>query len=95
HDEKIVLGETRHVTDIDYEKWTRRVKPRAGDIVFSYETRLGQAYRLHTLPERQTRRSAFPGWYKITINTSTSRWDGPRIRILYGASPGMIPEQAL
>ncbi|MDD2219808.1 MAG: hypothetical protein PHS63_06985 [Desulfoplanes sp.] len=42
HDEKIVLGETRHVTDIDYEKWTRRVKPRAGDIVFSYETRLGQ-----------------------------------------------------
>lgn len=37
------LSATRHVTGTDYERWTRRVRPRAGDIVFSYETRLGAA----------------------------------------------------
>jgi type I restriction enzyme, S subunit len=37
------LQETRHVTSDDFQKWTRRVKPQAGDVVFSYETRLGQA----------------------------------------------------
>lgn len=42
-DGKINLGETRHVTPQDFKQWTRRVKPQADDIVFSYETRLGQA----------------------------------------------------
>ena len=42
-DGKINLGETRHVTQQDFLQWTRRVQPKAGDIVFSYETRLGQA----------------------------------------------------
>jgi type I restriction enzyme, S subunit len=37
------LSETAHVTDVDFTKWTRRVTPSAGDVVFSYETRLGQA----------------------------------------------------
>jgi type I restriction enzyme S subunit len=37
------LSETRHVTADDFKKWTRRVKPHADDVVFSYETRLGQA----------------------------------------------------
>ena len=37
------LGETRHVTPEDFRKWTRRVMPRPGDVVFSYETRLGEA----------------------------------------------------
>jgi type I restriction enzyme S subunit len=37
------LTKTRHVTDADYIKWTKRVEPTAGDVVFSYETRLGQA----------------------------------------------------
>lgn len=39
----INLGETRHVTPDDFARWTRRVRPQAGDVVFSYETRLGQA----------------------------------------------------
>ncbi len=39
----INLGETRHVTSADYKQWTRRVKPQAGDVVFSYETKLGEA----------------------------------------------------
>lgn len=42
-DGQINLGETRHVTTDDFQQWTRRVKPQAGDVVFSYETRLGQA----------------------------------------------------
>lgn len=42
-DGKINLGETRHVTPEDFQLWTRRVKPQADDVVFSYETRLGQA----------------------------------------------------
>ncbi|MFC1544591.1 restriction endonuclease subunit S [Gemmatimonadota bacterium] len=42
-DGKINLGKTRHVTPEDFKKWTRRVVPKADDIVFSYETRIGQA----------------------------------------------------
>ena len=39
---RINLGETRHVNAQDFITWTRRVKPQSDDIVFSYETRLGQ-----------------------------------------------------
>lgn len=42
-DGQINLGETRHVTPGDFLLWTRRVRPATGDVVFSYETRLGQA----------------------------------------------------
>ncbi|NSY17721.1 restriction endonuclease subunit S [Neorhizobium sp. AL 9.2.2] len=42
-DGRINLGETRHVTPEDFASWTRRVKPQPRDVVFSYETRLGQA----------------------------------------------------
>ena len=42
-DGDVNLGETRHVTPEDFRRWTRRVRPQPGDVVFSYETRLGQA----------------------------------------------------
>jgi type I restriction enzyme S subunit len=42
-DGRVQLGDTRHVTPEDFKKWTRRVVPQAADIVFSYETQLGQA----------------------------------------------------
>ena len=42
-DGDVNLGETRHVTLEDFRRWTRRVRPQPGDVVFSYETRLGQA----------------------------------------------------
>ena len=42
-DGRLDLGETRHVTPNDFTTWTRRVKPQTDDVVFSYETRLGQA----------------------------------------------------
>lgn len=34
---------SRHVSEADYKIWTRRVTPQKDDVVFSYETRLGQA----------------------------------------------------
>lgn len=32
-----------HISSEDFAKWTRRVIPRVGDLLFSYETRLGEA----------------------------------------------------
>jgi type I restriction enzyme S subunit len=40
---RINLDKTRHVSTKDFIQWTRRVKPKTDDVVFSYETRLGQA----------------------------------------------------
>src|SRR5439155_24512189 len=40
---RLDLSEVEHLSEADYATWTRRIAPRAGDIVFSYETRLGQA----------------------------------------------------
>jgi type I restriction enzyme, S subunit len=37
------LSESAHLSDDDFRKWTRRVTPREGDVLFSYETRLGEA----------------------------------------------------
>ena len=35
------FAELRHIAEADFAKWTRRVEPLAGDIVFSYEATLG------------------------------------------------------
>ncbi|MEY9876919.1 type I restriction enzyme S subunit [Streptacidiphilus sp. MAP12-33] len=37
------LSESAHLSEEDFPRWTRRVQPRAGDVLFSYETRLGDA----------------------------------------------------
>jgi type I restriction enzyme S subunit len=37
------LTESAHLGDDEFPKWTRRVAPRLGDTMFSYETRLGEA----------------------------------------------------
>ena len=39
---RVDLSETEHLSEVDFERWTRRVTPTAGDVVFSYETRLGE-----------------------------------------------------
>ncbi len=36
------LSALEYLSEDDFTKWTKRVVPQAGDIVFSYETRLGQ-----------------------------------------------------
>ena len=40
---RLDLTEVEHLSEEDFIKWTHRVTPKAGDIVFSYETRLGEA----------------------------------------------------
>lgn len=40
---RLDLSVTAHVSEEDYILWTRRVTPKADDIVFSYETALGEA----------------------------------------------------
>jgi type I restriction enzyme, S subunit len=40
---QINLSDAEHLSEEDFIKWTRRVTPRENDIVFSYETRLGEA----------------------------------------------------
>jgi type I restriction enzyme S subunit len=42
-DGRLDLGQSGFLSDEDFARWTRRVAPQAGDVVFSYETRLGQA----------------------------------------------------
>lgn len=37
------VSESAHLSEEDFQRWTRRVTPQAGDVVFSYETRLGEA----------------------------------------------------
>ena len=40
---RLDISQSEHLSEADFVKWTRRVTPRAGDLVFSYETRLGEA----------------------------------------------------
>lgn len=40
---RLDLSESDHVSIQDFIKWTRRVTPQPGDLLFSYETRLGEA----------------------------------------------------
>lgn len=40
---RLVLGESAHLSESDFERWTRRVTPQEGDLLFSYETKLGAA----------------------------------------------------
>jgi type I restriction enzyme S subunit len=39
---RINLHGVEHLSEEDFAKWTRRVTPQEGDVVFSYETRLGE-----------------------------------------------------
>lgn len=43
---RLRLEAAEHVSEDDFRRWTRRVAPRADDVVFSYETRLGEAARI-------------------------------------------------
>ena len=40
---RLVLADSAHLSDEDFVRWTKRVTPMQGDLLFSYETRLGQA----------------------------------------------------
>lgn len=40
---RLNLDQSSYISEDDYIKWTRRVTPQPGDVVFSYETKIGQA----------------------------------------------------
>jgi len=40
---RLVLAESAHLSEADFLRWTKRVTPKANDVLFSYETRLGEA----------------------------------------------------
>ncbi|MDI9222671.1 restriction endonuclease subunit S [Pantoea sp. EA-12] len=40
---RLNLEKSSFISDDDFAKWTRRVTPQAGDVVFSYETKIGEA----------------------------------------------------
>src|SRR5215467_6241941 len=40
---RLLLAESAHIQEEDFARWTKRVTPRFGDTLFSYETRLGEA----------------------------------------------------
>lgn len=42
-DGRLDLSESDHVSPEDFDRWTRRVTPQEGDLLFAYETRLGEA----------------------------------------------------
>ncbi len=42
-DGRLHLAESAHLSEDDFHRWTRRVTPKGGDVLFSYETRLGEA----------------------------------------------------
>lgn len=41
-DGRLDLSEIRHIAEDDYAQWTRRVEPRPGDLVFTYEATLNR-----------------------------------------------------
>lgn len=47
-DGRLDLSEIRHVTEQEFPKWTRRVTPQPGDVVFTYEATL---HRYAMIPE--------------------------------------------
>lgn len=40
---RIDLSKSDHLSEESFDRWTRRVTPQTDDVVFSYETRLGEA----------------------------------------------------
>jgi type I restriction enzyme S subunit len=40
---RLDLSKSAHLSEAEFVKWTKRVTPHAGDLLFSYETRLGEA----------------------------------------------------
>ena len=40
---KLDLSKSARISEEQFRKWTKRITPEAGDVLFSYETRLGEA----------------------------------------------------
>jgi type I restriction enzyme S subunit len=99
-DGRLDLSTIRHISEDEYPKWTKRVTPKPGDIVFSYEATL---HRYAIIPEGFRgclgRRMALIRPNKDKVNTeylfhyffSNSWRDEVRKHILTGATVDRIP----
>lgn len=96
---RIDLRDTRHVAPETFRKWTRRVKPMRDDVVFSYETRLGEAAIIPAGLEcclgrrmglvRTDRRRLHPGFFLYYYLSPTFQ-DFLRSRTIHGATVDRI-----
>ncbi len=77
---RLDLSLSDHVTPEDYSRWTRRVTPREGDLLFSYETRLGEAALMPANVQ------ACLGRRMALLRPDTSRVD-PQYLLYYYLSP--------
>jgi restriction modification system DNA specificity domain protein len=94
------LRKSDHISDIDYEKWTRRITPQANDLLFSYETRLGEAALMPGgIKAALGRRMALlrPDTSKVDPDFLLYKWLSPQWqaliseRTLHGATVNRIP----
>ena len=97
---RLQLRKSDHISDIDYEKWTRRITPQANDLLFSYETRLGEAALMPGgIKAALGRRMALlrPDTSKVDPSFLLYKWLSPQWqaliseRTLHGATVNRIP----
>jgi type I restriction enzyme S subunit len=97
---RLDLSSTEHLSEDDYVRWTCRVKPKPGDVVFSYETRLGEAALIPPglrccLGRRMGLLRALPG--KVDNRFLLYAYLGPRFqatlhsRTIHGSTVDRIP----
>lgn len=97
---RLDLSDTEHLSEDDYQRWIRRVEPTAGDVVFSYETRLGEAAAIPAgfhccLGRRMGLLRARPG--KVDGRFLLYAYLGPqfqevlRLRTIHGSTVDRIP----
>ncbi len=88
---RLNLDLSDHVSPADFALWTRRIEPREGDLLFSYETRLGEAALMPARVE------ACLGRRMALLRPDTSVVD-PRFLLYYYLSPyfqSVIAERAV
>lgn len=94
------FAQSAHLSPSDLPRWTKRVAPRPGDTLFSYETRLGEAaYWEHDVESALGRRMGLlrPKAGKVQPRYLLYAYLGPqfqeviRQRTLFGATVDRIP----
>jgi len=97
---RLDLSETEHLSEEDWNRWSRRVTPRPGDVVFSYETRLGEAASIPTglrccLGRRmgllRPRSQDVDGRFLLYAYLGPAFQDTIRERTVYGSTVDRIP----
>ena len=97
---RLDLSSVEHLSEDDFAKWTKRVVPAAGDIVFSYETRLGEVAMIPSglrccLGRRMAlmrvdRRKAIPE-YLLYAYMSPAFQEVIRARTIHGSTVDRLP----